>query len=211
MPTVKNTKGIDIIASDSELTKNVYIQVKTNKNKYNFWIVGTPVQGKNVFYAFVNLLADQGNMRPEYYIVPAKDVQTKFDIFDNVKEHESLTAAERKKVLDALKTNNRSLWALVEEFGIAAKAIRKIASDNGIKIKYDRGKGEDFPFCFNVRGYPTSLNTEITGLNYLDRQKNNEVSENRRQVAAADFGWKEDMGNQSHSDKFQRAGGARKH
>lgn len=81
LPTVKNTKGVDIIASTSDLKKTVYLQVKANKNKYDFWIVGNPIQGDNLFYVFVNLLSDEKNKRPEYYIVPSRDVCSKFAQF----------------------------------------------------------------------------------------------------------------------------------
>jgi len=151
LQTVRNTKGIDIMASTMDLTRNVYIQVKANRNKYDFWIVGKPVQGSNVFYVFVNLLADQINKRPEYFIVPSKDVQTKFDQFDNVKDYDALTDSDRKKVLEGINQNTLLIWGLVEDLGISAQAIRRIANDNNVKIRFDRGKGDDFPFCFYIR------------------------------------------------------------
>lgn len=151
LETVRNTKGIDVMASNIDLTKNVYIQVKANRNKYDFWIVGKPVQGLNVFYVFVNLLTKQINKRPEYFIVPSQDVQTKFDQFDNVKEYDALTVSDRKKVLECINQNTLSIWGIVEDLGISAQAIRRIAKDNNVKIRYDRGKGEDFPFCFYIR------------------------------------------------------------
>lgn len=151
LETVRNTKGIDVMASNIDLTKNVYIQVKANRNKYDFWIVGKPVQGLNVFYVFVNLLTKQINKRPEYFIVPSQDVQTKFDQFDNVKEYDALTVSDRKKVLECINQNTLSIRGIVEDLGISAQAIRRIAKDNNVKIRYDRGKGEDFPFCFYIR------------------------------------------------------------
>src|SRR4030042_4634162 len=77
--TVKNTKGIDIVVSDSDFTKTAYLQVKTNWFKYDFWIVGKPTVGADIFYVFVNLLSNQKNQRPEYYIVPSSEVQAKFE------------------------------------------------------------------------------------------------------------------------------------
>jgi hypothetical protein len=150
LPTVKNTKGVDIVVSSLDFRKTVYLQVKTNKNKYNFWIVGNPVRGDNIFYAFVNLLSNQKNMRPEYYVVPSEAVYAKFLLFENVKDYDNLTAADKNEVIRNIHANETA-WSMVENLGISVDAIRTIAQQNNLKIKYDRGKGADFPFCFYIR------------------------------------------------------------
>jgi hypothetical protein len=90
-------------------------------------------------------------MRPEYYIVPSRDVQMKFKQFDNAKDYANLTGIDRKNVIKGIEESIRSIWKLVEDLGISASAIRRIAKENNLKIRYDRGKGEGFPFTFYIR------------------------------------------------------------
>ena len=73
--TLRNTKGIDILATNSEATKTANIQVKTSQGKSRFWILTEKAESYHatgLFYIFVNLrgLSD----RPEYFIVPSKTV-----------------------------------------------------------------------------------------------------------------------------------------
>ena len=150
LPTVKNTKGIDIIASTQDFKRTIYLQAKTNKDKYDFWIVGNPVQGDSIFYVFVNLLSNQKNARPEYYVVPSKDVYAKFARFENANQQQSPTEAISEDILKRIK-NGETAWGILWETGISVRAIREIAKNNKLKIKYDRGKGEDFPFCFFIK------------------------------------------------------------
>lgn len=148
LPTVKNTKGIDIIASTADFKRTVHIQVKSNKNKYNFWIVGEPLNQENIFYVFVNLLSDKSNCYPEYYIVPSKDVYAKFASFQDLEKNptEEQMEAIKKRI-----KNREKVWDIVSETGIHVQSIREIAKSNGLTIKYDRGKGENFPFCFYIK------------------------------------------------------------
>ena len=150
LPTVKNTKGVDIIASTQDFTRTNYLQVKTNKNKYDFWIAGNPVQGDDIFYIFVNLLSNHQNTRPEYYIVPSKDVYAKFARFENANQQQSPTEAISEDILKRIK-NGETAWGILWETGISVRTIREIAKNNKLEIKYDRGKGEDFPFCFFIK------------------------------------------------------------
>jgi len=150
LPTVKNTKGVDIIVSTPDFTRTIYLQVKTNKSKYDFWIVGKPIQGNAIFYVFVNLLSDQQNRRPEYYIVPSKDVCAEFARFESAKTHLNPTRAETEDVLERIK-KGETAWNIVYALGISIRAIRDIAKRNNCKIRFDRGKGEDFPFWFTIR------------------------------------------------------------
>ncbi|MCX6757685.1 MAG: aspartate ammonia-lyase [Candidatus Nomurabacteria bacterium] len=72
--TLRNTKGVDILCSNSEATKTVSIQVKTASNIKSTWILGDKSEkdySPNLFYVFVSL---HDNLPPEYYIVPSKIV-----------------------------------------------------------------------------------------------------------------------------------------
>ena len=73
--TLKNTKGIDILASDEDAKKTLAIQVKTTKKFKNEWMLSEKAENfsqKNHFYIFVRLngLGEQ----PFYHIVPSEVV-----------------------------------------------------------------------------------------------------------------------------------------
>jgi len=151
LPTVRNTQGIDLLVSDVNSSRTVYLQVKTNKDKLDFWIVGLPKQSENLFYVFVNLLRSHERLeRPEYYIVPSENVHRKFQSWQNNKEYENLTKQEKETIAEFIK-HGKPAGRIVDELNVIISAVRRIASENGLKIKYDRGKGENFPFCFTIR------------------------------------------------------------
>ena len=73
--TLRNTKGIDVLASNQDTSKSVGIQVKTNHGKRKAWILNQKAENyfeENLFYIFVNLKGT--NERPDFYIVPSKVV-----------------------------------------------------------------------------------------------------------------------------------------
>ena len=73
--TLRNTKGVDILCSNSSATKSVGIQVKTNRGSKRDWIMNEKsdtFHAKNLFYVFVNL--NDLKRPPEYFIVPSKIV-----------------------------------------------------------------------------------------------------------------------------------------
>lgn len=76
--TLRNTKGMDVLASNSDASKSVGIQVKTTiypRVKYPSWILNKKAEdyySDTLFYVFV--LLKQGNERPDFYIVPSKFV-----------------------------------------------------------------------------------------------------------------------------------------
>jgi len=155
LQTVKNTKGIDIVVSDFNFTKTAYLQVKTNWTKYAFWIVGKPTLGANIFYVFVNLLSNQKNQRPEYYIVRSSEVQAEFERLEKAKKNDNPTKAEIEKVIKGI-NQRKTAWNLVSEVGVSIRAVRTIAEENGLTIKFDRkstnkSRGEDFPFSFTIQ------------------------------------------------------------
>ena len=72
--TLRNTKGIDILASNVNATKSVGIQVKTKQGTGKDWVLNKKVESQtatNLFFVFVRL---NGLKTAEYYIVPRTDV-----------------------------------------------------------------------------------------------------------------------------------------
>ena len=73
--TLRNTKGIDIIATNEEGSKTINIQVKTSGSKTKHWILNIKAESivdKNMFYIFVKLTAT--DKRPNFHIIPSADV-----------------------------------------------------------------------------------------------------------------------------------------
>lgn len=75
--TLRNTRGIDILASNSDATRSVGIQVKTNQGRGAEWILNRKVEAmdlaENLFFVFVCL--NEFDM-PHFYVVPRQDVKT---------------------------------------------------------------------------------------------------------------------------------------
>lgn len=71
--TLRNSRGIDIIASNSDGSKSVTIQVKTNSDGGRIWLLNQKSENfysDNHYYILVALKAL--GERPKYYIVPSK-------------------------------------------------------------------------------------------------------------------------------------------
>lgn len=72
--TLRNTRGIDILASNQNATKSVGIQVKAVQGRGKSWMLNQKVEASeatNLFFVFIRL----NNLdAPEYYIVPREDV-----------------------------------------------------------------------------------------------------------------------------------------
>ena len=71
--TLRNSRGIDIIASNSDATRSVSIQVKTSSGNVPKWMLtqkSESFSADNHFYVFV-LLRGVG-ARPDFHIVPSK-------------------------------------------------------------------------------------------------------------------------------------------
>ena len=86
--TLRNTKGIDIIATNAAGTKTINIQVKTKRSGKRKWILSEKAESlrdKNIFYVFVALKS--GKIRPDYFICPSSDVARSLK-----KEHEKWIA-----------------------------------------------------------------------------------------------------------------------
>lgn len=85
--TLKNSKGIDILVSNSNATKSVGIQVKTHQGRGREWVLSQKVENdtaSNLFFVFVRLNELE---TVEYHIVPREDVSR-------------FTAANHKKWLE---------------------------------------------------------------------------------------------------------------
>ncbi len=83
--TLRNTKGIDVLATNADATKSVNIQVKTSQGKSRQWLLNKKAEtyhAPDLFYVLVNLRDEMD--RPEFFIVPSKDV-AKFTIKNHAK------------------------------------------------------------------------------------------------------------------------------
>ncbi len=107
--TIKNTKGIDILASNSDASKSVGIQVKSTiheRKVYPSWMLGEKADNyfsENLFYIFV--LLKEGDKRPDFYIVPSKSVadHTKFSHIEWLKKGRSNKFSKIRKFCDKTK------------------------------------------------------------------------------------------------------------
>jgi len=73
--TLRNTKGIDILVSNSNATRQVAIQVKTNQGTKPEWVLNKKAEdfySDNLYYVFVTL--KNTKERPDFYVVPSKVV-----------------------------------------------------------------------------------------------------------------------------------------
>jgi len=75
--TLRNARGIDVLAANESGTRSVGIQVKTNQDGGKEWVVhqkAEDLHAENLFYVFVNLNGSKGS--PEYHIVESEIVAT---------------------------------------------------------------------------------------------------------------------------------------
>jgi len=75
LPTVRNTKGIDVIITNPDFSKTIVIQVKTcqKPRKRPHWLLNEKadkIKSRNFFYVLVDIMKNN----PDYYIVPSKIV-----------------------------------------------------------------------------------------------------------------------------------------
>lgn len=70
--TLRNSKGVDILASNSTGSKAVTIQVKTNQHHQKSWVLNEKCEAvisSNFFYVLVNLDTESGY--PDFHVVPS--------------------------------------------------------------------------------------------------------------------------------------------
>jgi hypothetical protein len=73
--TLRNTRGIDILASNADASRQVGIQVKSNQSQGREWILNQKAEeysARNLYYVFVNL--KEPNEHPDFYVVPSESV-----------------------------------------------------------------------------------------------------------------------------------------
>ena len=73
--TMRNSPGIDILATNLNAKRAITIQCKTSRSSTKGWILSDKAEGftpKNHFYVFVRL--GEKNDHPSYHIVPSKVV-----------------------------------------------------------------------------------------------------------------------------------------
>jgi hypothetical protein len=73
--TLRNTRGIDILASSEDGSRQIGIQVKSSQTNRPAWPLNEKAEdyfANNLFYIFVNLKDE--NERLDYYIVPSQIV-----------------------------------------------------------------------------------------------------------------------------------------
>ena len=78
--TLRNSRGVDILATNRDATKSVAIQVKTNQRGVAEWILNEKVEKstgddflpENLFFVFVNL--PPSGDAPSYHIIARREV-----------------------------------------------------------------------------------------------------------------------------------------
>jgi hypothetical protein len=91
--TLRNTRGIDVLASSADASRLVGIQVKCSQNKKKSWPMHEKHErgaSENLFFVFINLKGE-GEL-PDFHIVPSKAVA---DYIRN--DHKQWSAAQNKQ------------------------------------------------------------------------------------------------------------------
>lgn len=73
LPTIRNTRGIDVVVVSSDGSWHANLQVKSSKNRVNFWPVGAKYgdfSGRSNFFVFVRYVAKEA--RFEAFLGPTK-------------------------------------------------------------------------------------------------------------------------------------------
>lgn len=107
--TLRNSDGIDILASDIEGKNQIAIQVKTTQGKYK-WILNKKIENEanesnNKYFVFVSL-PDNKQLKPEYSIIKASDLG-KFI----AKAHRDWLAVPGKNRTDHSARQYEEVWA----------------------------------------------------------------------------------------------------
>jgi hypothetical protein len=74
--TLRNTKGVDILCSNSDASKSAGIHVKTQAGMERSWILsqkGESYYADHLFYVFVNI-SEEAQQYPDFTVVPSKVV-----------------------------------------------------------------------------------------------------------------------------------------
>ncbi|MGA7654445.1 MAG: hypothetical protein WBW68_18455, partial [Terracidiphilus sp.] len=76
-PTSRSAAGANLLVTDPKCQKAWSVQVKTQRQAANYWLVGSQAREINSpthIYVFINL---RGDNRPEYLVVPSEVVAEK--------------------------------------------------------------------------------------------------------------------------------------
>jgi hypothetical protein len=76
-PTSRSAAGADLLVTDQRCQRAFSVQVKTQRQAANYWLVGRQAHEINSpthIYIFVNL---RGDSRPDYLVVPSEVVAKK--------------------------------------------------------------------------------------------------------------------------------------
>lgn len=109
--TLRNSRSIDIIASNSDASKTISIQVKSNKSGKASWILSKKSEAfveSNHFYVFVAL--HPLGKRPDFFVVHSSDV-AKY-----IASNHSNWLAEAKADGSPRKDSNMRIFADVENY-----------------------------------------------------------------------------------------------
>ena len=121
--TLRNTRGIDVLASNTDATKSVGIQVKTCQGSKPDWMMNRKAEAdlaQNLFYVFVCLPAAG---EPTFYVVPRSDVAK----YVRDSHQKWLGTPGRKGQLHATPTcvASRTLTASTRGAGISSASINR--------------------------------------------------------------------------------------
>ena len=73
--TLRNTKGVAVLAASADAYRSVGIQVKTSQGDHCRWLMGRKAEtdyGDRIFYVFVNLHHNKAH--PTFHVVPSRTV-----------------------------------------------------------------------------------------------------------------------------------------
>jgi len=76
-PTSRSAAGADLLVTDPQCKKARSVQVKTQRQSANYWLVGQKaldISSSSHVYVFINL---RGDSRPDYLVVPSSVVADK--------------------------------------------------------------------------------------------------------------------------------------
>ncbi len=76
-PTSRSAAGADLLVTDQRCQRAFSVQVKTQRQAANFWLVGKKareIKSPSHVYVFINL---RGDDRPDYLVVPSEVVAEK--------------------------------------------------------------------------------------------------------------------------------------
>lgn len=120
--TLRNTRGIDILISNEDASRQASLQVKTNQGNRLAWLLSDKAEeyfAENYFYVFVNL--NQENEYPDFYIVDSqtvsKHITSEHKLFSKTLRRDGqLHRATSMRMFRDPKEIYRSNWKILEDF-----------------------------------------------------------------------------------------------